>query len=357
MVRRLVRVLSGLLAALLLAGLLGGALAATDPPRLIVNDSGSTLETRLYEDEVHLPAEAIARLEGVSYEYNAQAYSLMFSRGDKYVSFDLRNHTCLINGRRWNARVYKVNQVYYVPGAETVRALGYNFERLGGDFVRIRDESARLNAGQVLALLGMQVTPGPGPGPSTHPGSAKSVVFCFEGPGDGETELLLEKLDELDMKVQFFLSADQIEENPWAVRRIDAAGHGLGMSLTDGQYAGADAVLAQAEYTNELFCRLLKTRVRAVAAWDNGVVQTYELERPWRVELQRRGYDAVVEAERVGAKNSANTVFSVATRAISQSEQDTVFLCLTNNEATRNALGWLNTWLAEQQCTLRPLFY
>lgn len=355
MVRRGIRALGLLLALVLPVGALPAAFAAEEPPRLIVNDSGSTLETRVYEDEVHLPAEAIARLEGVSFEYNAQAYSLMFSRGDNYVSFDLRNHTCLINGRRSKARVYKVNQVYYVPGPETVRALGCNFERVGGDFVRIRDESARLNAGQVLTLLGVQVTPGP-TAPPTDPTLGKTVVLCFEGTG-GETESLLQRLDELGMKAQFFISAQQIGENPWLVRRMDAVGHGLGILLPDGEYAGAEAVLAQAEYTNELFCRLLKTRVRAVAAWWDGVVQTHALDQPWRVELRKQGYDVLVEAVSAMDQPSEKAVLDAAAEAVSQSAADCVLLLLDNDEPTRDALEALKTWLAEQQCTLRPLLY
>lgn len=193
----------------------------------------------------YLPISLFSTYFGISYEYFAGANSVTLTKGSNMLIFNLGEGTCYTpDGQDWPAKATTMNgSVYVTAGIGGVFGLNYStITGTGyGDIYRITDGSQTLSnalfadaATNSLKSLyseyyGASVpsTSTPTPEPSESPEiEGAEVYLSFVGMPAGN---MLDVLKSNNAYAAFFLSADEIGDNPDTVRRIIGEGHTVGI--------------------------------------------------------------------------------------------------------------------------------
>ena len=199
---------------------------------------------------------------GVSAQYSTTRRTVLVSGGQRAVTFDLQSNTAYdLQDNAVNAQAMVRNSTVYLPLAWVCSYFGTiryttNYTPYG-TLVRITNDAAILNDAAFIdaadnllrqnrdrylqAIQPQQPSPTPEPEPDSDPDpSAVATTPPPEtGPdvylallyGDGALDAA-QQLESLGLRGLFFFSPEQLREEDSLVRRLIAAGHGVGLDLS-----------------------------------------------------------------------------------------------------------------------------
>ena len=199
---------------------------------------------------------------GVSAQYSTTRRTVLVSGGQRAVTFDLQSNTAYdLQDNVVNAQAMVRNSTVYLPLAWVCSYFGTiryttNYTPYG-TLVRITNDAAILNDAAFIdaadnllrqnrdrylqAIQPQQPSPTPEPEPDSDPDpSAVATTPPPEtGPdvylallyGDGALDAA-QQLESLGLRGLFFFSPEQLREEDSLVRRLIAAGHGVGLDLS-----------------------------------------------------------------------------------------------------------------------------
>ncbi|MDR3207031.1 MAG: polysaccharide deacetylase [Oscillospiraceae bacterium] len=116
---------------------------------------------------------------------------------------------------------------------------------------------------------GAPPTPPSAPPPPTPTPAPRIVYLTFDdGPTSGNTDGILDLLDQYGVKATFFVLGTNMRKNEKSIRRMVGSDHVVGLHSYTHQkelfYASSAAMLDELERTNDLLARLTMTRTRLV---------------------------------------------------------------------------------------------
>ena len=191
---------------------------------------------------------------GVSAQYSGSRRTALVSDGSRAVTFDLQANTAYdAQGSPVSARAVMRNAMVFLPLAWVCSYFGgitYSTSRTPyGTLVRVTNEAVILSdsafidaadsmlrnnlASYQQAVSAQQPSPGvtdPNPTASAQPGSGSVVYLALLW--DDAVEEVAQQLESLGRRGLFFLTPQQLAVQDALVRRLVAAGHGIGLDLT-----------------------------------------------------------------------------------------------------------------------------
>ena len=234
---------------------------------------------------------------GIAVSYNPDKGSLaLFTRAKRLV-YDLNSGTVTDEA----TKVGKVDVVYrngmlFIPASKAISHFGLSSTMLtstsGNQVLRITDGSQQLENGlfirkaeTLISIILEQELEDQGnqqggvgtldENPVTASGPA-TIYIAFAG--DAVNELTLQELKQQGIYAAFFLTKQQIEENPELIRNIYASGHVLGLTV-DTNTDNYEAALSEA---NAALDRVLFAKSLMVLLSNGGEeLQQYSVFRDW----------------------------------------------------------------------------
>lgn len=195
---------------------------------------------------VYVPANVFSPV-GVYYQYFSSDSTALLLSGNTQIFFDLTNGNAYdSNEEYYSASAAFVNGQVYVPAVWVCTYFGLSCSYIRGsgygDVMRIKNANVVLTDSQFMdaasstmknrynELFGTSSSPTPKPSQpaatETPEDNNASVSLSFVGiPSDK----LLNSLDIYSYKVCFFVTAEEVEANPDAIRKICGLGHTIGI--------------------------------------------------------------------------------------------------------------------------------
>lgn len=257
--------------------------ASSVAPTLYCNDEpwykDSDLPLVRYYSAYLVPVSIFEMLDGfeVVVDRREGEFMIIDRNTDSYMTFNYQHSYAMTNrGEEFYFVSYRMYSSEYYISAETVCSyfgLGYEVYDSpydGSVCLRINDDTAERTLTQLLynhnpAALGVDITP---PDTKIEPYAVgKKVYFMFEGIQETYTDRILEILRQYGLKATFFLSEEDIKNNPATVIRIYAEGHSIGIYVktgVEGSGLNFDNVMGQLGRSNQMLYQLLKIRTRLV---------------------------------------------------------------------------------------------
>jgi len=271
---------------------------------------------------------------GISYQMNTSTSTATLSCGDKQMVFNLATGKTYDNDNyRYSASAMVRNGVLYFPLSFVCSFFRtFSYANIGsneyGSILRLCTGREELTNDEFIRLAkpamqryfiahGLELTPSPtetirptaGPtetvrptpgGKEEHPHLGHVVRLGLVGMPDSET---LELLRSSGMGACFFLTADEIRDNPDMVRRIAGEGYRLGAACAVGtaeEFREIGGLIQDAARVRTVMA-VLPAEVRTPA----GVVSfRQELERPEDEDLLSAAYEATAMLERSGRETT-----------------------------------------------------
>jgi len=213
-----------------------------------LNDRLLPLDTTPYYHggEYYLPLTVFREL-GVSYSYFSDSSTALLYSGSLKFFFDLANGTCFdANDNFYSASAVYRSSVVYVPVDFVCRRFGLGWSYIEGneygDILRVKNDDVILSDKVFLSAArdymqyyaknsGASPSPGQPSDVSPSPDVDKSgVTVCLSFTGLPEPDIL-NLLEQYDVQVCFFVSAENIRQNADIIRRAVVSGHKLGVLL------------------------------------------------------------------------------------------------------------------------------
>lgn len=214
----------------------------------------------------YVPAKVFSTF-GIYYNYFSPDSTAMLYNSNKQVFFNLSNGNSYdSNETILSASATSSNGQVYVPASWVCSYFGLTYSYISGngygDVVRIKNGTEWLSDADFLNAATSQMknkyneyfgkgeTIPPSPTPSATPPEEKEsgapLAFAFLGvPG----ERLMKALDDYGIKVSFFVTAEEAEQNPDTLRRLYGSGHNLGvrcLSVPESEFELASEILFDA---------------------------------------------------------------------------------------------------------------
>ncbi len=207
---------------------------------------------------------------------------------EKSISFELGSGNTYDNrGRGYGFQAIYYNSGVYVPAVRVCQYFGFKFSIYSnntGVFLRIKgsgstisdDDFARLSALKMQSMMNKYlsdhapaVSPSasspepasPTPSVSETPEPTNRYAYIYlsvRGIGDS-TESMLDLLSYYGYSACFFVTPEEIRDNPDLIRRIAGSGHGLGIICSENvsyDYGRASALLRDAARVNSIIVSL-----------------------------------------------------------------------------------------------------
>lgn len=269
-----------------------------------VNDSLLTLSSRAISQggQYYVPASVFAQLHVYS-TYHSSINTTELTGSSKQLFFNLdTGETYDSTGSYYSTSAVMMGSTVYVPVDFVCRQFGLSWSYIPGsgygDVCRLTDGSAYLTDDLFLraarplmeSRYNEFMNSGLSPGDSGDDiGDTDSVIFLsFQGvPG----EATFTALSTYGVKATFFLTADEILENPDIVRRIVGEGHNIGALCTsdpDGDYAYfCEALWREAHMTSVLISASQSDYEGVCRAYADSAVLVYS---DYTINGARSGY-------------------------------------------------------------------
>lgn len=209
-------------------------------------------------------------------KYNNRVATIFSYSDDRSLSFEFGSGNTYDNkGKAYPFTAIYYNSGVYVPAVRTCQFFGFRFSVYtmeNSEFLRIKnsnytlsdDDFARLGALQMQSRLNeyaeshQQPSPSTSPKPSTptptptetnEPGNKYASVYLSVRGIGSSTSSMLNSLDFYGYSACFFVTAEEIKENPDLIRRIAGSGHSVGILCSQNlseDYAKASSLLREA---------------------------------------------------------------------------------------------------------------
>ncbi|MBQ9121504.1 MAG: polysaccharide deacetylase family protein [Clostridia bacterium] len=257
--------------------------ASSIVPTLYCNDEvwykDSNLPLVRYYSSYLVPVSIFEMFDGFEVVVDRREGEFMVTNwyNDSYITFNYKDSYALTDkGEEFYFVSHRMYSSEYYVSAETVcEYFGLNCEIYTSPYdgslcLRISDDSATQTLEQLLlyynpAALGVDTGH---TGANIEPyAKGKKVYFTFEGISDSYTDRILNTLRRYGVKATFFLSEEDIANDPATVIRIYSEGHSIGIYVktkTEGTVLDFDDMMGQLGRANQRLSQLLKIRTRLV---------------------------------------------------------------------------------------------
>ncbi|MBR2742013.1 MAG: polysaccharide deacetylase family protein [Clostridia bacterium] len=236
----------------------------------------------------YVPIEVFTNYFALSYSYDGVSKTLSVSGGRHSLTFNMiQNIATDENLEVYYVPCYYENSTFMVPARVMCDVFGlrYSFlssintvrlslraanlsdreftERYKGELMPKEPESTPVQTQTDTPAQTQQGGPLPGEGEPEEE-ITPDVYLMFVSPPEERLSGILEALRTNGAHATFFVSAGYIKNAPDSAARILAAGHELGIDLSDMPEADAEALSALARDTADTLARLYKVGVNAV---------------------------------------------------------------------------------------------
>jgi hypothetical protein len=228
--------------------------------RLVLDDAitypDPALAPIVRDGVVYLPVELVLAPLGADYQIDELSRTLSLYRGEQIVAINLLNSQAITSdGRFLSTEAFYSNPTYYVQASFAAGEFGGKLTRLSNGIYRITTGSQALSDDEMVLL--MKSMPSFSPRIVDQP----TVYLLFHGAGAGLSKTL-SLLSQHGISATFFFSANDIAQNPGALRRVYIAGHRIGIYAPQGK-------VQEVTRANDLVQKVLKLRTGLVYAPSN----------------------------------------------------------------------------------------
>lgn len=250
--------------------------AASNVCFIATNDELLELSSPAYFQNatLYVPYYVFEKYFHIYYSYYASASTATLYNSSKQIYFELDSgNTYNGSGEYYSTSAISLNGQIYVSVAFVCKEFGLTWSYIYGtgfgDICRIKDGNVILSDSQFLSAAGSLMETrynaytGSTPGTATTAPSGSGVeeegcdlYLSFQGM---PSAALLDALKVYDVKTCFFVTADEVRENPDTVRRIVGEGHGIGVLCSSNPLEEYDA-------TSELIFEAARVNTVLIAA-------------------------------------------------------------------------------------------
>ncbi len=204
---------------------------------------------------VYVPMNLYLNHLGGVYIYDDALQTYAIFKGEKIISLNLlTNQVTISDGRIMYIDMYRSNGALYLPIEFMTAELGGNFSLLQGGICRVTTGVHQMTDGELAAIINSE--------PASYSANEHAPVYVmFRNIGGAGTDSILAQLENSGITAAFFITPDEITENPDLIRRIYIEGHSLGV-YTSG--LTASAALERANEVNRLLMALIKTNTNLI---------------------------------------------------------------------------------------------
>ncbi len=218
-------------------------------------------EPRRDGNSLYLPFSVFeARPGGVVPSYNQDSQTFVLFTRSKRLVYDLALDTRTTeDGTQTAAQLYYRNGLLFVPSSSAeyfglkVTLLtskgGYSVLRFTDGTQSYSDEVFLEKAESLInyqaehsygGLINEETNKQPQTDPSVETGTGLSLMLCFYGEAVSDETVRL--LEEKELRGAFFMTENQITENPELVRGLYARGHTVGLTVPEGEWNVQEAL-------------------------------------------------------------------------------------------------------------------
>lgn len=220
---------------------------------------------------------------GVNAQYSTTRRTVLVSNNQQAVTFDVQANTAYdLDGNDVGARATVRNSMVFLPIAwvcEYFGSISYSTSRTPyGTLVRVTNSAAILNDAALVdaadsmlrdnlaryeQAIGQQQQPSVNPSASPSPQPEDGPEVCLALLWEERAQDVARQLEALGHRGLFLFTPRQLQEQGEAVRRLAAAGHGIGLDLTG---ASVEQCVQQAREGSALLSDLAHCPVYIVRA-------------------------------------------------------------------------------------------
>lgn len=235
-----------------------------------------------------IPHTAFDRMDSIYVEIDRNRNYMTMSKDDKTITIDLKTRDNIVFGTKKDyLKIYEFRTgVYWLPAEVVCDYLGLTLEiyqygkSANESVIRISDESANKELTDLIKQYNPDiVTEGEEtnvPEPSINDPDPIEVIgerlifLTFEGKLDTNTEMILDLLNQYQMKATFFITGENLTDNTDTLRRIIVEGHSIGlhtMTHNENKYSNDfNSLIDEFNTQNDILYKLTKYKTRLCRA-------------------------------------------------------------------------------------------